>query len=286
MHERACRCLLFRPAPAESWSDFQERLSALRRALLQDGLELALPPVNPAWTASAHGTLLIRLGAAFAVAALAPLLGLWLMRPYSGWRAFAGVALLALIGGALAAALANVPETRLELIPFRGIKAALVIPWLGALLVLYPPAELKRLLTRPLTRLDLLGGLLIVGILGYGIVRSGNAAPAWRAGSEQGVRDFLEKSLNVRPRFKEFAVGYPLLLVGFLLLERRGARKPLDARPLVWIGMIGPVSTVNTFCHLHSPLALAAARSTLGMALGCLGGLALYGLYLWGDKKL
>ena len=37
VHERACRCLLFRPTPSESWTIFQARLESLRRALLQDG---------------------------------------------------------------------------------------------------------------------------------------------------------------------------------------------------------------------------------------------------------
>jgi hypothetical protein len=294
VHERSCHCLLFRPAPYESWNDFLLRLDTLRRSLIRDGWELALPPVHTGWMSSSHRKLLMYLGMAFGVAAFAPLVGLWWAGPYAGWRAFIGVTLFALAGGAIAASLASLPETRLELIPFRGIKAALIIPWLGAILVLYPWEELRKKLTLPLTRLDLLVGILLVGVLGYGIVRSGNAAPAWRASSEQGVRDYLEKSLNVRPRFKEFAVGYPLLLLGFLLKRRssrgtsgkHGARTALDVRPLIWIGMIGPVSTVNTFCHLHSPLALAVARSSLGIFLGCLGGLVLYGFYEWGNRKL
>ena len=122
-----------------------------------------------------------------------------------------------MIGGMLVAAVAYGPETRFEIIPFRGIKAAIVISWLGSFGLLYSVKELRQLLLRSLTRMDVAVGFLLLAIIGYGIVRSGNASPALRAGSEQGVRDYLEKILDVRPRFKEFAVGYPLLLVGFFI---------------------------------------------------------------------
>jgi hypothetical protein len=279
VHERACRCLLFRPAPTESWSNFLARLDALRRTLLQEGWTLELPAIQPTLYPTPRLKLLIQLGLAFGIAALAPLLGLVMARSKKGWTAFFTVTFISLMGGLLVAAVAYGPETRFEIIPFRGIKPAIVISWLGSLAILYPWRELRQWVRQALTRLDLVLGVLVLLIVGYGIVRSGNASPSLRAGSEQGVRDYLEKTLDVRPRFKEFAMGYPLLLVGFLMQRSRKRRKIGDPRAVIWLGMMGPISTVNTFCHLHSPLALAFERSGLGILLGSIIGVMLYLLY-------
>lgn len=284
VQERSCRILLFRPAPSESWSMFLTRLDGLRRALIREGWTLHLPEPHLTWLPTPYRVQWARSAVAFFFAVFAPLLGIALARRRQGASGFLTVVLVSWAGALLVAAAANMPETRLELMPFRGIKAALILPWLGSFIVLYPPSELKRKLLQPLSRLDLMAGLLLVGLIGYGIVRSGNAAPAWRANSEQHVRDALEKTLNVRPRFKEFAVGYPLLLLGFLLAKPRRARRRPDARLLMGIGMIGPISLVNTFCHLHSPLRLAFERSLLGLFIGSLVGAMLYFLYCrWED---
>jgi hypothetical protein len=127
-------------------------------------------------------------------------------------------------------------------------------------------------------------------LIAYVIVRSGNAPASWKNPLEQSLRDHLEEWLRVRPRFKEFAVGHPLLLLGFAL---GWARKPLknlalDGRILIVFGMLGPISIINTFCHLHSPLALAYERSVLGLILGGLIGaaLAVIGRSLVFNRKL
>ncbi len=43
-------------------------------------------------------------------------------------------------------------------------------------------------------------------------------------------------------------------------------------RLLIGLGMIGPISMINTFCHLHSPLYLAYLRSFNGIVLGTMIG--------------
>ena len=110
--------------------------------------------------------------------------------------------------------------------------------------------------------------------LAYAVIRSGNSAPAFKAGAEQSVRNALDSLLIVRPRFKEFAVGHPLLLVGcWLATQRRKNPHGLDARPWLWAGMIGPISMINTFCHFHSPLHLMMLRSGWGLLGGGLVGM-------------
>ena len=75
----------------------------------------------------------------------------------------------------------------------------------------------------------------------------------------------------MRPRFKEFALGHPLMLLGLWLQAmnfklQKGGR--YDGRPWMVLGMVGQVSIVNTFCHLHSPLSLAFFRTFNGVILG------------------
>ena len=119
----------------------------------------------------------------------------------------------------------------------------------------------------------------------------GNAGAGWKLGSEQLLRDRLEDLLVARPRFKEFAIGYPLLLLGLHMRSSTASLTPPSLFKgegdralgegwslLIAIGMIGPISVVNTFCHLHSPLYLALWRTANGIVLGSAIGLALLGL--------
>jgi hypothetical protein len=86
----------------------------------------------------------------------------------------------------------------------------------------------------------------------------------------------LEDAFGVRPRFKEL-LGYPVLLLGLLLHPRWG--RPATAA-LVVLGAIGPISLVNSFLHLHTPLVITLLRSLYGLGLGLLFGLAVWGILL------
>src|SRR6185437_9064542 len=177
--------------------------------------------------------------------------------------------------GSAAAGLARSPWTQLEIYPFRGIKIAFLLTWIGALFVLYRPAEISEFLQRALRRIDVVAGIAILALVGYVVIRSGNASAAWKGPWEQVLRDHLENWLLVRPRFKEFAFGHPLMLFGLSrVLHRVRPKGAFDGRAWIWLGMIGQASVINTFCHLHSPIKLAYARSIIGMVIGAiLGGL-------------
>jgi hypothetical protein len=82
--------------------------------------------------------------------------------------------------------------------------------------------------------------------------------------------------LSVRPRFKEFLIGFPaLMLVPALFVA--------DRRRLGWllvlgIGM-GLGDLVDTFSHLHTPLAVSALRVVNGAVLGAVIGVLVIVLY-------
>jgi hypothetical protein len=86
------------------------------------------------------------------------------------------------------------------------------------------------------------------------------------------LRSLLDRFM-VRPRTKEFLIGHPALVATLVLAARGAGRSWL--LPLVLVGAIGQVSMVNSFCHLHTPLALTIARTFNGLWIGVLLGLML-----------
>lgn len=117
--------------------------------------------------------------------------------------------------------------------------------------------------------------LVVVGMM---VARSGNEPGVGVSELELKVRAILDKLLYVRPRTKEFLVGYPALLIG-LAFAMRGLRK--IAAPLIVVGAIALVSELNSFCHIHTPLLLSAIRVLNGAIFGCAVGMVAY----WFIKK-
>ncbi|MBO7394243.1 MAG: hypothetical protein J6U98_08605 [Abditibacteriota bacterium] len=82
----------------------------------------------------------------------------------------------------------------------------------------------------------------------------------------------LDKVLFVRPRTKEFLVGYPLLMAGMAFLTK-GKRN--WAVPCIVVGSVGLISALNTFCHIHTPLILSFVRTLNGLWVGLVIGIIL-----------
>ena len=102
----------------------------------------------------------------------------------------------------------------------------------------------------------------------YYISRTGNEGQA--SSFERYFRSFLENTLGVRPRTKEFLISHPLFLLGAYLCY-----KYRSALLLVLIGVIGQASVVDTFAHLHTPLVISSIRVVYGLAFGLLIGTVL-----------
>lgn len=107
----------------------------------------------------------------------------------------------------------------------------------------------------------LLGILGVVGL--YYLSRAGNAGTTLPY--ERAFRAFLENTLGVRPRTQEFLIGHPLLVAGaYLYLRyRRGLL-------LVVLGVIGQLTMVNTFTHIHTPVDISMLRGLYGVVFGLL----------------
>ncbi|MEZ5337943.1 MAG: DUF5693 family protein [bacterium] len=186
-----------------------------------------------------------------------------------------------IIHGALAGS-----EGILKLAEFRGVTLAMAVPvllfaawawqaetladaWLAAenRLVGYWQ-RFSTLWQSPIRYGDVAFILIAMGIIGVVLLRSGNDSLLGVLSFESLFREVLEQSFGVRPRTKEL-LGHPLLMLFLLSIAWR-------TRVSVMLGigaLLGQISILNTFCHLHTPLELTITRVLLGLALGAVTGL-------------
>ncbi|MBM7624157.1 DUF5693 family protein [Sporohalobacter salinus] len=143
----------------------------------------------------------------------------------------------------------------------------------------------KDLLNRNLKLKDLfvLIFLAVVGIIYIG--RTGNQPLIPVPKLEIIIRNWLEDILLVRPRFKSFLIGHPLLIMAiWLVLDRY---RNLNISVLLG-GLIGQITIINTFSHIHTPLWVSILRVGLGLVLGVIIGVLLIKLgrvlTKWGQK--
>lgn len=104
----------------------------------------------------------------------------------------------------------------------------------------------------------------------YYLSRTGNEGQV--SGIERAFRAFLENTIGVRPRNKEFLLAHPLFMLGAYLAVRYK-----HAVYLFIIGVIGQLSIVDTFAHLHTPLMISGIRVGIGLVFGIVIGLILIG---------
>jgi len=108
--------------------------------------------------------------------------------------------------------------------------------------------------------------LLLAGVALY-ILRTGNDAPDAVFDIELSARQMLDNLLGVRPRTTEFLIGHPLMLV----LLYYGYR--FNMFPVLMLGLMGQISLLNTYAHIHTPLMISLQRSAHGLWIGMLIGI-------------
>jgi len=123
------------------------------------------------------------------------------------------------------------------------------------------------------------GQAALVGVAGLAaivlVMRSGNFPILPLAAVETKFRSFLQEILLVRPRTKEFLVGWPALVAllywGDAWLAATWRR--WAALVLTVLASVGLLSVANTFAHLHIPVWFSLIRTANGLILGLLLGL-------------
>jgi len=172
---------------------------------------------------------------------------------------------------------------------FMGIKAAHGLPLLAIILMMAAglpifdkpisvvrrdvSENIRKVVNNPLFVWHVLAVVAALVIVGFALMRTGNDPGMGVSGFEMKFRSILDKVMMVRPRTKEFLIGHPALILGIAFLLTR--RKVLGL-PLVALGMLGQVSLVNTFCHIHTPLMMSVMRIVNGLVLG-----VIFGWILW-----
>ncbi len=217
-------------------------------------------------------------------ALLLPLAGVWVWTRRSDWHPWQSLMIL-VSGGVLAgltiSGILNGLEYWVKVDEFSGVKAAHFLPILvtGAWLI-GREIPWRAVMNQAITYGAVFLGLVILVLLLLMLIRTGNDNPGAVSGLELRMRNLLDSALYVRPRTKEFAFGHPLLWVGCLAwawaIRTESRRLRILAAGLISIGMIGVTSIVNTFCHLHIPFTLSAARAGIGLGIGVLIGTLLW----------
>ncbi|MEF3309094.1 DUF5693 family protein [Paenibacillus sp. GYB004] len=119
----------------------------------------------------------------------------------------------------------------------------------------------RQLLFAKITVIWIVLAAVFGGVIYYYLTRTGNEGQASQM--EMLMRTYLENGLGVRPRFKEFIFAHPVfILAAYMYVKHRSAI-------FLFAGAVmGQLSIVDTFAHLHTPLYISAIRVGYGIVFG------------------
>lgn len=199
----------------------------------------------------------------------------------AGIRAMVLSICVALLGALSIVGLLSNPLFMTEVEAFSGVKLLLlVIPLAAFLIAVYSarfgePLTAKSLLS-PVRVWQLFAGVAIIGLGALITLRSGNQSDIGVSTFETHLRAGLTHLLVIRPRFKEFMIGWPSILAAAALW-------PAHRRWLTWLlalgAGVGLGDVIDTFSHLHTALSVGALRIVNGMVLGAIIGAIVVWLY-------
>ncbi len=243
---------------------------------------------------------------ALGVAIVAPVLAIWFgakqtLRSGPRWRRAAiGIATclgLTLACGFIEAATMFDHRFWLKISQFVGVKVSQLFPFLILVAIVasqwMDTAELdfreryqiarsnfQSFFETPVRWGQAIGLLFLLALIAYWLMRTGNepglGVPVW----ELKLRAAIEDLLGIRPRFKEFLLGHPVLVLAFFFL----AGTHLEAKIGQWLmvpAVIGLASMMNTFSHAHTPIVLSLLRTVHGIWLGVIIGVLLVFALKW-----
>ncbi|WP_142827169.1 DUF5693 family protein [Planococcus soli] len=220
---------------------------------------------------------------ALAVAITAPIWAVLLKKePEKKWyllRSYAQALAISAIGIWLIVVLLNGNQYLLGIDLFRGVSLIYIVPI--AFVAIYAIfGNIKKLLKLNVIYWHVVVIAVVAAVALYYMSRTGNAGQV--STIELQARLLMEQILYVRPRTKEFLIGFPL----FILALHVAKSYPKAYYFLLIPGVIGFLSLVNTFTHLHIPLLISLLRSGYSIVFGFIIGLVLIWLYEIAWKKM
>ena len=183
-------------------------------------------------------------------------------------------ALIASVGGIFLSSLLAGTEFYIQADMFRGIKILMVFcPIFATLLwtlnIENPFEDIKNKLNSFVKYSHALAVGILGGIGAYFILRTGNASESSVSKTELSLRSTLMSIMGIRPRFKEFILGFPAVMC-FSLLRFFNLEK--YSWILILCMSIGIADLTDTFAHIHTPIVVTLIRVFNGMILGWLIG--------------
>ncbi len=227
----------------------------------------------------------------FAAAAFTALSGAFFAVPKARLRAQLGESLkwtligagVALLGALVLVGIVSAPALMEEITPLRGVKLVLALPPLIALgLYLFTDkfnanvGSPREAFAAPIRIYQLIAACAVLGIAALVLVRSGNQSDIAPSNFELTLRHHLTTLLSVRPRFKEFVIGFPAMML--LPALRTGDRRVTGILFSLAIG-IGIGDIIDTFSHVHTSLGVSVLRVFNGLVLGIIIGAILVAIY-------
>ena len=180
---------------------------------------------------------------------------------------------VAVLGGLFVAGLLTQASFMIEVQQFIGIKVLLLAPPL-VLLALYTfsplfgaPQRPGEVAESPLRIWQFVAVLLAAGGAVLLLMRSGNQPDVGVSGFETHLRGFLTTLVGARPRFKEFLLGFPALM---LLPTLSPALRRAAGWFIVLAAGIALADVIDTFSHIHTPLLITFVRVFNGLVFGVL----------------
>jgi hypothetical protein len=195
---------------------------------------------------------------------------------------------VSLLGALTVVGLMSSPLIMEEVEPFRGVKLVLGAPPLIALaLYLFTDrfnsrTDAREAFLAPIRIYQLLIACAVLGIAGLVLARSGNTSDITPSSFELALRHHLTVLLSVRPRFKEFVVGFPLLML--LSALRSVDRRAVGILLTLGIG-VGIGDIIDTFSHIHTAILISVLRVFIGLVVGAIVGAVAIGVYRWIDRR-
>jgi len=190
---------------------------------------------------------------------------------------------IALLGALVVVGVMSSPLVMEEVEPFRGVKLLLALPPLIALaLYLFTDKfdaqarDSRQALAEPVRIYQLALAAIVLGAGALVLLRSGNQSDISPSSFELALRHNLTSLLAVRPRFKEFLIGFPALMLMPAL--RIPHRRWLGVLLALAIG-IGLGDVIDTFSHLHTELLVSVLRIFNGLVIGAIVGIIVILIY-------
>ena len=179
-----------------------------------------------------------------------------------------------LLGGYVIVSCLNSLDYTMNLNMFRGVKVAFILPlifYVVNYIIVYKVKlkDIKEYIKSKSAISIIVSVVIMAFVFALYILRSGNFAILKASRLELKIREALEYGMGIRPRTKEFLIGYPMLML--FVYYRKNSNKILKF--ILGLGMtVGGVSIINSFCHVFTNIVVSITRSVNGLILGVIVG--------------